>query len=381
MKSTIFKCKLMSLLKRAIKKTTAKELNELLKKIILYMTLGIDVSPLFADMCLLSQYPNDLSKKMIYLYLTNYAELNPSLALLAINTFIKECNNPDPKIRGLAVRSLCGLKSQLSSSEIKTQVVRMLEDKNPYVQKCAIYGCLKIHYASPNFIDEYKLLDALYNMLKSPHPIVVSAVINALNEVLEEEGGMAVNTKIINYLLNRLKEFGDYGASQIIELLLKHTPKDEKEMITIMNVLDSKLKSNNSHLTLIVIKVFLRITKENPVLYESVLERIKDNLITMLISSTDELRYNILVQIHGLIKLGAHKHFQKDYKRFFCEADDKSYVQEIRLKILEAVVTHDSFDDIFNELWSDNQSIHQRSLLLACPRKCPCHRKLGQKVP
>ncbi len=357
-KSTTSKCKLTSLLKRAIKKTTAKELNELLKKIILYMTLGIDVSPLFADMCLLSQYPNDLSKKMIYLYLTNYAELNPSLALLAINTFIKECKNPDPKIRGLAVRSLCGLKSQLSSSEIKTQVVEMLEDKSPYVQKCAIYGCLKIHYASSTFIDEYKLLDVFYNMLKSPHPIVISAVINAINEILEEEGGMAVNTKIINYLLNRLKEFGDYGASQIIELLLKHSPKDEKEMITIMNVLDSKLKSNNSHLTLTVIKVFLKITKDNPTLYEGVLERIKDNLITMLISSTDELRYNILVQIHALIKLGAQKHFQKEYKRFFCEADDKSYVQEFRLKILEAVVTNDSFDDIFNELWYDNQPIH-----------------------
>lgn len=288
---------------------------------------------------------------MIYLYLTNYAELNPNLALLAVNTFIKECKNQDPKIKGLAVRSLCGLKSQLSSSEIKTQVVEMLEDKNPYVQKCAIYGCLKIHYVSPNFIDEYNILDVFYNMLKSPHPLVVSAVINALNEVLEDEGGMAVNPKIINYLLNRLKEFGDYGASQIIELLLKHTPKDEKEIISIMNVLDSKLKSNNSHLTLTVIKVFLKITIDNQMLYESVLERIKDNLITMLISSSDELRYNILVQIHGLINLGAQKHFQKDYKRFFCEADDKSYVQEIRLRILESVVTHDSFDDIFNELW------------------------------
>ena len=50
----IFKCYLISLLRRALKKTTTKDLIELLKKVIMYMTLGVDVSSLFADMCLLS---------------------------------------------------------------------------------------------------------------------------------------------------------------------------------------------------------------------------------------------------------------------------------------------------------------------------------------
>ena len=70
----IFKCYLISLLRRALKKTTTKDLIELLKKVIMYMTLGVDVSSLFADMCLLSQYPDLLAKKMIYLYLGNLAE-------------------------------------------------------------------------------------------------------------------------------------------------------------------------------------------------------------------------------------------------------------------------------------------------------------------
>ena len=70
----IFKCKLKSLLRRALKKTNTKELIELLKKVIMYMTLGVDVTILFADMCLLSQYPDLLAKKMIYLYLGNLAE-------------------------------------------------------------------------------------------------------------------------------------------------------------------------------------------------------------------------------------------------------------------------------------------------------------------
>ena len=50
----IYKCYIISLLKHALKKTTTKDLVKLLIKVIMYMTLGIDVSTLFVDMCLLS---------------------------------------------------------------------------------------------------------------------------------------------------------------------------------------------------------------------------------------------------------------------------------------------------------------------------------------
>lgn len=326
------------------------------------MTLGVDVSLLFADMCLISQYPNILSKKMIYLYLENYAELNPSLALLAINTFIKECGNPDPKIRGLALRSLCGLRSQLNSSEIKTQVVNMLNDSQPYVQKTAVYSCLKVHRVCNTFFEDYSLIDQFYNMLKSPHSMVVVSVINVLNEFFEEQGGMTVNSKIINYLLTRIKDFADYGSSVIFELIVRYKCKDEKEILSILNTLDSKLKSANSNLVLTTIKVFLCITRNNMDLYSKVFDRTKESLITMLLSTQDELKYNILSHVFTLIKIGGPKPYEKEYKRFFCEAEEKTYNQEIKLKILENIVTSESFDDIFNELC---QYINEVSVNLA----------------
>lgn len=326
------------------------------------MTLGVDVSLLFADMCLLSQYPNMLSKKMIYLYLENYAELNPSLALLAINTFVKECGHPDPKIRGLALRSLCGLRSQLNSSEIKQQVVNMLADPQPYVQRTAVYGCLKLHHACPNFFEEFNLVNQFYNMLRSPHAVVVVAVINVLNEVLEDQGGMATNTKIISYLLGRIKDFNDYGASVVFDLIARYTCRDEKETLYVLNILDSKLKSASSNLVFAVIRVFLTATASNPDLHAKVFERVKESLITMLNSASDELKYSVLCHVLALIQLGGAKVYAKDYKRFFCEADEKSYNQEAKLRVLEAIVTSESFDDIFNELC---QYINEVSISLA----------------
>jgi len=84
--------------------------RDVIKKVIAYMTLGIDVSRLYPEMVKASRTDDIVSKKMIYLYLTNYAEQNQELSILAINTFLIDIKGVDSKIRGLALRSLCQLK-------------------------------------------------------------------------------------------------------------------------------------------------------------------------------------------------------------------------------------------------------------------------------
>jgi AP-4 complex subunit beta-1 len=61
-----------------------------IKKVIAYMTLGIDVSRLFSDMILASNTKDLVIKKMVYMYLCAYAQSNEELTLLAINTLQKD---------------------------------------------------------------------------------------------------------------------------------------------------------------------------------------------------------------------------------------------------------------------------------------------------
>ena len=97
------------MLKNILNEKDEKKKRETIKKVIAFMTLGVDVSRLFSEMCLAS-YTNDIiQKKMIYLYLTTYAESNAELAVMAINTFKKDAEHLDPKIRGLALRNLASL--------------------------------------------------------------------------------------------------------------------------------------------------------------------------------------------------------------------------------------------------------------------------------
>ena len=79
--------------------------REVVKRVIAYMTLGIDVSKLFSEMIMATGTKDHVIKKMVYLYITTYAASNPELSLLAINTLQKDCRDEDPMTRGLALRS------------------------------------------------------------------------------------------------------------------------------------------------------------------------------------------------------------------------------------------------------------------------------------
>ena len=59
------------------------------KKVIANMTVGKDVSMLFTDVVNCMQTGDTQLKKLVYLYLINYAKSNPDLTILAVNTFVK----------------------------------------------------------------------------------------------------------------------------------------------------------------------------------------------------------------------------------------------------------------------------------------------------
>lgn len=60
--------------------------------------------------CAVSSGEDVVLKKMLYLYISTYAQSNPDLTLLTINLLTKDCKDQDPTIRGLALRSLCQLR-------------------------------------------------------------------------------------------------------------------------------------------------------------------------------------------------------------------------------------------------------------------------------
>ena len=49
--------------------------------------------------------------------------------------------------------------------------------------------------------------------------MVILSSINALHELMGDEGGMNVNFQIIIYLVNRITEFDEFGQAIILDLV------------------------------------------------------------------------------------------------------------------------------------------------------------------
>ena len=63
--------------------------KDAVKKVIAAMTVGKDVSMLFTDVVNCMQTEDLELKKLVYLYLINYAKSQPDLAIMGVNTFVK----------------------------------------------------------------------------------------------------------------------------------------------------------------------------------------------------------------------------------------------------------------------------------------------------
>ncbi|XP_026956081.1 AP-2 complex subunit beta-like, partial [Sagmatias obliquidens] len=76
-------------LKAELNSEKKEKKKEAVKKVIAAMTVGKDVSCLFPDVVNCMQTDNLELKKLVYLYLMNYAKSQPDMAIMAVNSFVK----------------------------------------------------------------------------------------------------------------------------------------------------------------------------------------------------------------------------------------------------------------------------------------------------
>ena len=73
----------------------------------------------------------------MYIYLLRYAEKEPDLALLSINTFQKDLTDSNPLIRAMALRVLSGIRVPMIGNIVVLAIKKCAADVSPYVRKTA----------------------------------------------------------------------------------------------------------------------------------------------------------------------------------------------------------------------------------------------------
>jgi AP-4 complex subunit beta-1 len=150
-----------------------------MERVVGYMTLGIDMSPLFSEMIMATATKDLVQKKMAYLYLSNYAELQSDLALLVINTLLKDASDEDPMVRGLALRCICSLHVNNILEYIIDPILKGLKDASPYVRKTAVLCTLRLRDLSPETVVQHKLVNTCADLFKDRDPQVRFALLSS----------------------------------------------------------------------------------------------------------------------------------------------------------------------------------------------------------
>jgi len=337
--------------------------RDIIKKVIAYMTLGIDVSRLFSEMMMAIETRDLVIKKMVYLYLTNYARSHPELAQMCTNTLQKDCGNEDPMVRGLALRALCGLNLPQMVEYISEPLRRSLSDHHAYVRKTGVMGILKLFHLDPEAYAESSFNDILYDMLRDPDASVVCNCIIVLNEVMAKspKGGMAINRAIMLHLLNRIHEFNEFAKVQVLELVPRYIPANEEEGYQIMNLLDPVLRTASSAAVMATIGAFLSLAEQlgdnMQAMKEQIVGRVKAPLVTQISSGSSEIMYTLLKHVEVLTEVCPGV-FDNEYRQFYVRYNEPSNVKYLKLKILPRLANSDTAPDIVSELaecvWDSN---------------------------
>uniref|UniRef100_A0A8C8JVK2 AP complex subunit beta n=1 Tax=Oncorhynchus tshawytscha TaxID=74940 RepID=A0A8C8JVK2_ONCTS len=341
-------------LKAELNNEKKEKRKEAVKKVIAAMTVGKDVSSLFPDVVNCMQTDNLELKKLVYLYLMNYAKSQPDMAIMAVNSFVKDCEDPNPLIRALAVRTMGCIRVDKITEYLCEPLRKCLKDEDPYVRKTAAVCVAKLHDINAQMVEDQGFLDSLRDLIADSNPMVVANAVAALSEISESHPNsnlLDLNPQNINKLLTALNECTEWGQIFILDCLSNYNPKDEREAQSICERVTPRLSHANSAVVLSAVKVlmkFLELLPKESDYYNTLLKKLSPPLVTLL-SGEPEVQYVALRNIN-LIVQKRPEILKQEIKVFFVKYNDPIYVKLEKLDIMIRLASQANIAQVLAEL-------------------------------
>ncbi|EPB71043.1 adaptin region [Ancylostoma ceylanicum] len=322
-------------LKTELNSDKKEKKREAVKKVIASMTVGKDVSALFPDVVNCMQTDNVELKKLVYLYLMNYAKSQPDLAIMAVNTFVKDCEDPNPLIRALAVRTMGCIRVEKITEYLCEPLRKCMKDEDPYVRKTAAVCVAKLHDMNPKLVEEQGFVELLNDLLSDANPMVVANAVAALTEINEQRPLIEVNSQMVNKLLTALNECTEWGQVFILDALAGYRPRDEREAQNICERISPRLAHANAAVVLSTVKVLMKLVDMLPSdsdFINQLTKKLAPPMVTLL-SAEPEIQYVALRNINLIVQKRPDI-LKQEMKVFFVKYNDPIYVKMEKLDIM-----------------------------------------------
>ncbi|KAJ3216080.1 hypothetical protein HDU67_009960 [Dinochytrium kinnereticum] len=326
--------------------------KETVKKVIANMTIGKDVSSLFADVVKNMQTEDLELKKLVYLYLINYAKSQPELVILAVNTFVKDTDDINPLIRALAIRTMGCLRVEKIIDYLLEPLKKGLKDEDPYVRKTAALCVAKLFDLNPAIAIDNGLISILQDMLSDRNPMVIANAVAALSEINEtsvKRDIFVLSNSILIKLLAALNECTEWGQICILTSLASYRPGDSREAAEITERVVARLQHANASVVLTAIRVLMiYLNYVNDEMVKQVIRKMAPPLVTLL-SSEPEIQYVALRNINLILQKRPDV-LNQEMRVFFTKYNDPPYVKLEKLEVIIKLCSEANIEQVLLEL-------------------------------
>lgn len=177
--------------------------------------------PLFSSVIKNIASPNLEIKKLVYIFLLNFAEAEPDLALLSINAIQKSLSDGNPQVRALALKTMSGIRVPVISQIVSLAIKRGLGDMSPLVRKAAALAIPKCYRLDPNTLPQ--LLDYLSTLLGDRQYYVAGAAVKAFMDVCP--GRIDLIHKHYRGLVKKLVDMDEWSQLATLKLMTIYARK------------------------------------------------------------------------------------------------------------------------------------------------------------
>ncbi|KAJ8509159.1 hypothetical protein ONZ45_g8667 [Pleurotus djamor] len=336
-------------MRKQLDSSSDREKLDAMKRLIAMISKGRNVSEYFAQVVKNVASHNLEIRKLVYIYLLRYAEQEPDLALLSINTFQKDLNDSSPLIRAMALRVLSGIKVQMIGSIVVLAIKKCAADVSPYVRKNAALAIPKCFELDSSHTPA--LIGVITTLLRNPSPLSIGSVAVAFEAVCPTR--LDLLHQRYRRLCRLLVDADEWGQVNLMNLLLRYARtmlsrpplSDEADfdpdLTLLLKSAEPLLQSRNPVVVIAATRVFYYAGSPKD------LAKVVHPLLR-LVAGANEVARVVLTYVHTIAK-DNEALFSPYYSRFLVRTDDICRVKLIKVQLLLRLVTPETYSGILRE--------------------------------
>merc|ERR1719318_954604 len=344
-----------------------------MRRLVAMMAKGRDVSDLFPQVVKNVASKNIEVKKLVYVYLTRYAEEQQDLALLSISTFQRALKDPNQLIRASALRVLSSIRVSVIVPIMLLAIRESAVDMSPFVRKTAAHAIPKLYSLEPEMKEE--LIAVLEKLLADRTTLVIGSAVMAFEEVCPDMNELI--HKNYRKLVSLLVDVEEWGQIVIVNMLTRYArtqftdpnlgqaeDAEDDEENTAQEAAKPLYKMDPDHrLLLRSTKPLLQSRNASVVmataqLYWHLAPRPEVQLVAKslvrLLRGHNEVQAIVLNSIASMTikSQGGAKMFQPYLRQFFVRGTDPAHIKILKLEILTNLANGSNISILLREFQS-----------------------------